>query len=74
MTPKMQSTPSGGYHYIFYVDAQDKEHITSKTTITHQGVKYNMDVKFNNGLCNCASSKSEGYGKYAWTKGSVEAQ
>ena len=23
-----QSTPSGGYHYIFYVDAQQKDHIT----------------------------------------------
>ena len=31
-----------------------------------------MDVKFKNGLCNCAPSKIEGYGKYAWTKGSAE--
>ncbi|MFM7989783.1 MAG: hypothetical protein ACKPKO_61765, partial [Candidatus Fonsibacter sp.] len=31
-----------------------------------------MDVKFTNGLCNCAPSKIEGYGKYAWTKGAAE--
>ena len=31
-----------------------------------------MDVKFKNGLCNCAPSSIEGYGKYAWTKGSGE--
>ena len=60
-----QSTPSGGLHYIFYVDAQQKEHINSRTTITYQGVVYNMDVKFTNGLCNCAPRKIEGYGKYA---------
>ncbi|MFM7984915.1 MAG: hypothetical protein ACKPKO_36900, partial [Candidatus Fonsibacter sp.] len=28
-----------------------------------------MDVKFKNGMCTCAPSKVEGYGKYAWTKG-----
>ena len=67
-----QKTPSGGLHYIFYVDAQQKEHITSRTTITYQGAKYNMDVKFENGLCNCAPSKIEGYGKYTWTKGSAD--
>jgi len=67
-----QKTPSGGLHYIFYVDAQQKEHINSRTTITHQGVVYNMDVKFKNGLCNCAPSKIEGYGKYTWVKGSAE--
>ena len=67
-----QKTPSKGLHYIFYVDAQQKEHITSRTTITYQGAKYNMDVKFDNGLCNCAPSKIEGYGKYTWTKGSAE--
>ncbi|MFM7979487.1 MAG: hypothetical protein ACKPKO_09245, partial [Candidatus Fonsibacter sp.] len=61
-----QETPSGGLHYIFYVDAQLKEHITAHTTIPYQGVVYNMDVKFKNGLCNCAPSKIEGYGKYAW--------
>ncbi|MFM7980543.1 MAG: hypothetical protein ACKPKO_14620, partial [Candidatus Fonsibacter sp.] len=48
-----QKTPSKGLHYIFYVDAQQKKHITSRTTITYQGVVYNMDVKFKNGLCNC---------------------
>ena len=67
-----QKTPSGGLHYIFYVDAQQKEHITSRTTITYQDAVYNMDVKFKNGLCNCAPSKIEGYGKYTWTKGSAE--
>ena len=60
-----QKTPSKGFHYIFYVDDQQKKHISSRTTITYQGVKYNMDVKFKNGLCNCAPSKIEGYGKYA---------
>ena len=67
-----QKTPSGGLHYIFYVDAQQKDHITSRTTIPNQGVVYNMDVKFKNGLCNCAPSKIEGYGKYTWTKGASE--
>ena len=43
-----QKTPSGGLHYIFYVDAQQKDHITARTTITYQGVVYNMDVKFKN--------------------------
>ncbi|MFM7987424.1 MAG: hypothetical protein ACKPKO_49740, partial [Candidatus Fonsibacter sp.] len=63
---------SGGLHYIFYVDAQQKKHITSRTTITYQGTKYNMDVKFENGLCNCAPSNIEGYGNYTWTPGSSE--
>ena len=67
-----QKTPSKGLHYIFYVDAQQKDHINSRTTITYQGTKYNMDVKFENGLCNCAPSMIEGYGKYVWTKGSIE--
>ncbi|MFM7985654.1 MAG: hypothetical protein ACKPKO_40715, partial [Candidatus Fonsibacter sp.] len=31
-----------------------------------------MDVKFKNSLCNCAPSKIEGYGKYAWAKGAAE--
>ncbi|MFM7980792.1 MAG: hypothetical protein ACKPKO_15880, partial [Candidatus Fonsibacter sp.] len=26
-----QKTPSGGPHYTFYVDAQQKDHITSRT-------------------------------------------
>jgi len=67
-----QKTPSGGKHYLFYVDAAQKEQITSKTTIMYQGVKYNMDVKFQNSLCTCAPTKIEGYGNYAWTKGSFE--
>ena len=52
-----QKTPSGGLHYIFYVDAQQKDHITSRTTITYQGATYNMDVKFNNSPCNCAPTR-----------------
>ena len=67
-----QKTPSGGYHYLFYADEQQKDHITSKTTITYEGIKYNMDVKFKNSLCNCAPSNIEGYGKYIWATGSVE--
>ncbi|MFM7984524.1 MAG: hypothetical protein ACKPKO_34880, partial [Candidatus Fonsibacter sp.] len=63
-----QNTPSEGFHYIFYVDAEQKKHIKSRTTITYQGVKYNMDVKFDHGLCNCAPSKIEGYGNYTWTE------
>ena len=31
-----------------------------------------MDVKFKNQICNCAPSEIEGYGRYAWTKGSYE--
>ena len=53
-----QKTPSGGLHYIFYVDAQQKDHITSRTAITYQGATYNMDVKFKNGLCDCTPSKA----------------
>ena len=67
-----QKTPSGGLLYIFYVDAQQNDQITPSTTITYQGATCNMDVKFNNGLCNCAPSKIQDYGKYAWTKGSSE--
>ncbi|MFM7977892.1 MAG: hypothetical protein ACKPKO_01140, partial [Candidatus Fonsibacter sp.] len=54
------------------VDAQQKKQITSRTTITYQGVVYNMDVKFKDGLCNCAPSKIEGYGNYTWTPGPSE--
>ena len=50
----------------------NKRNINSRTTITYQSVVYNMDVKFKNGLCNCAPSKIEGYGKYAWAKGAAE--
>ena len=65
-----QKTPSGGRHYLFHADAAQKEHITSKTAINYQGVKYNMDVKFQNSLCTCAPTKIEGYGKYIWEAGS----
>ena len=67
-----QLTPSKGRHYLFYVTAAQKEQIKSRTTITYKGEKYNMDVKFQNSLCNCAPTQIEGYGKYAWTKGSWE--
>ena len=67
-----QKTPSGGKHYLFYATAMQKEQINSKTTITYQGVKYNMDVKFQNSLCTCAPTKIEGYGNYIWTPGSCE--
>ena len=32
-----QKTPSRGLHYIFYVDAQQKDLITARTTIPYQG-------------------------------------
>ncbi|MFM7981304.1 MAG: hypothetical protein ACKPKO_18510, partial [Candidatus Fonsibacter sp.] len=67
-----QKTPSGALHYLFYVDTLQKFSITARTTIPYQGAVYNMDVKFKNGLCNCAPSKIKDYGKYAWTKGSSE--
>jgi hypothetical protein len=62
-----QSTPSGGYHYLFYVEADQVDQITSKTGLIYNGVKYNADVKFKNSLCNCQPSKIEDYGKYTWT-------
>ncbi|MFM7987678.1 MAG: hypothetical protein ACKPKO_51030, partial [Candidatus Fonsibacter sp.] len=64
-----QKTISRGLHYIFYVDEQQKDRITARTTISYQGAAYNMNVKFQNGLCNCAPSKIKDYGKYARTKG-----
>ena len=62
-----QKTPSGGYHYLFYVGADQADQITSKTGLFHNGVKYNADVKFKNSLCNCQPSKIEDYGKYQWS-------
>ena len=62
-----QSTPSGGFHYLFFVDEQQGDQITSLTGVIYDGVKYNMDVKFRNSLCNCQPSKIEDYGKYEWT-------
>jgi hypothetical protein len=43
-------TNSGGLRYNYYVDAEQAEHIGSRTGITYKGVKYNADVKFKNGL------------------------
>ena len=69
-----QLTPSKGCHYIFYLDAEQSSKMTSNSinNITYQGVEYAMDVKFKNQLCNCAPSEIEGYGAYAWTKGSYD--
>ena len=61
-----QSTPSGGLHYLFTVSAEEAGQINSRTGITYKNVKYNMDVKFKNSLCNCSPSKIEGYGEYVW--------
>ena len=61
-----QSTPSGGFHYLFSADAEQLNQISSKTTVMYDGVKYNMDVKFKNSLCNCQPSNIEDYGKYEW--------
>ena len=66
-----QSTPSGGFHYLFYADASQQKQITSRTTIEHEGVKYNMDVKFTRSLCTCAPTKIEGYGPYRWKSASA---
>ena len=52
-----QHTPSSGLHYIFNVDGEQAKRIGSKTCITHNGIKYSMDVKFKNGLCNCQPRK-----------------
>ena len=41
-----QRTPSGGFHYLFHVDAAMAERIRNRTTVRHQGVTYNVDVKF----------------------------
>ena len=61
-----QFTPSGGVHYLFYVDAKQKDHIGAKTGLIYNGIKYNADVKFRNGLCNCQPTKIPDYGKYEW--------
>ena len=61
-----QTTPSGGLHYIFYVDSEQASRTPSPVGVVHNGVKYNMDVKFRNGLCNCQPSKIENYGSYKW--------
>ena len=46
-----QKTPSGGLHYIFWVDEEQASQIKSATGASYDGIKYNMDVKFKNGLC-----------------------
>ena len=52
-----QNTPSSGLHYIFYVNGKQAKRLGSKTCITHNGLEYNMDVNFQNGLWNCQPSK-----------------
>ena len=71
-----QLTPSKGCHYIFYLDDEQAEQMTSNSinNITYQGEQYAVDVKFKNQLCNCWPSKIPGYGRggYNWTRGSLE--
>ena len=66
-----QKTPSGGKRNLFYVDATQKEQIASKTTIMYQGVKYNMDVKFQNSLCICAPTKMRATASTSGPRGPV---
>ena len=58
-----QKTPSGGFHFLFWVDADQAKHLNSRTGVEYEGIKYNMVVKFKNSFCNCAPSKIEGYGE-----------
>ena len=71
-----QLTPSKGCHYIFYLDAEQAEQMTSNSinTITYKGEQYAVDVKFKNQLCNCWPSKIPDYGRggYDWARGSWE--
>ena len=41
-----QKTPSGGLHYLFWVDEKQVKHVKSRTGICYNGVIYNMEVKF----------------------------
>ena len=59
-----QNAPSGGYHYLFYVEAAQQDQAISKTCVIHEGVKYNMDVKFKNSLCNCQPSEIQDNGTF----------
>ena len=62
-----QSTPSGGFHFLFYFDEKQKQLIKSSgTTMQYEGKVYNVDFKFTNQLCNCAPSKIDNYGEYTW--------
>ncbi len=62
-----QTTPSGGLHYLFYVNGEQAKQLPSaRTGLTFEGIKYNADVKFRNQLCNCALSKIDNYGDYKW--------
>ena len=39
-----QKTPSGGLHYIFWVDEEQASQIKSATGASYDDIKYNMDV------------------------------
>ena len=54
-----QSTPSGGFHFLFYVDEAQKKLIKSGgNTMQYEGKVYNVDFKFSNSLCNCAPQQN----------------
>ena len=42
----LSNIPSGGLHYILYVNGEQAKRIGSKTCITHNGIQYNMYDKF----------------------------
>ena len=64
--PKQQ-TPSKGMHYLFYVNEEQRQHITkSLTTMKIDNIKYHVDIKFKNGLLNCEPSTIKNYGSYKW--------
>ena len=56
------------------LDAEQSSKLSSNSNnnTTYQGVEYAMDARFKNRICNCAPRKIEGYGRYAWTKGSYD--
>ncbi len=61
-------TPSKGFHYLFYVDAEQREQITGDPiSMKYNDIIYNIDVKFKNGLLNCEPSQITNYGSYRWT-------
>ena len=61
-----QNTPSGGRHYLFYVDEIQAQGVKTLTTIKYNNIIYNTDIKFKNQLLNCQPSKINNYGEYKW--------
>ena len=61
-----QETPSGGLHFLFYIDSNQKNINNSYTTLTYNDIIYNVDIKFKNQLMNCSPSQIEDYGCYKW--------